>query len=230
MKICAVIPAFNEGDTIEDIVAAVLPRVDGVWVIDDGSEDETAARASSAGARVILMGKNRGKGAALRRGFAEIAAEDCDRVIILDGDGQHDPAEIPRLLQAADETGADIVVGNRMRDAGKMPPLRRLTNRFMSGIISFLAGQNVPDSQCGFRLLKAGIAGRLGLKTGNYDTESEMLITAGKMGLRIASVPVSAIYSGQQSRIRPVRDTLRFFRLVFRHLPGRMFPGSQNEG
>jgi len=203
---------------VGQVVREARKHVDRVLVVDDGSTDRTAQVASAAGAEVIRHPKNLGKGAALRTGLQALAERGSDPVIVLDGDGQHDPVEIPAFLAAARRSGAGIVVGNRMEAAESMPFVRYWTNRTMSAILSRLAGQEIPDSQCGYRLLSAETIGKLSFATSNYDTESEMLIEAGRLGFRISSVPVKTIYRGEVSRIRPGRDTVRFLRLLLRHL------------
>ena len=196
---------------------------DRVLVVDDGSADRTAQAAAAAGAEVIRQPENRGKGAALRTGLKALVDRGSDPVIVLDGDGQHDPGEIPAFLAEALRSGAGIVVGNRMAAAESMPFVRYWTNRTMSAILSRLAGEKIPDTQCGYRLLSAETVGKLSFATSNYDTESEMLIEAGRKGVRISSVPVKTIYRGEVSRIRPGRDTVRFLRLLLR----TFFPGQK---
>ncbi|MDP8235032.1 MAG: glycosyltransferase family 2 protein [Candidatus Erginobacter occultus] len=217
------IPAFNEEAGVAEAVKGSRKFAGRVLVVDDGSADRTGKAAAAAGAEVIRHPVNRGKGAALRTGLRALAERGCDPVIILDGDGQHDPAEIPAFLDEASRSGAEIVVGNRMSSAEGMPFVRYWTNRTMSAIISRLAVRKVPDTQCGYRLLSAAAIDKLTFATSNYDTESEMLIEAGRKGIRISSVPVRTIYTGQVSKIRPGRDTVRFLRLLLRTL----FPGKE---
>ncbi len=216
------IPAYNEEVRVGQVVRETRKHLGRVLVVDDGSTDRTAEAAAAAGAEVIRHPENLGKGAALKTGLKALVERGCDPVIVLDGDGQHDPAEIPAFLAEARRSGARIVVGNRMAAAESMPKVRYWTNRTMSAIISRLAGRKVPDTQCGYRLLAAEVVGKLSFATSNYDTESEMLIEAGKLGFGISSVPVKTIYSGEVSRIRPGRDTVRFLRLLLRTLlPGK---------
>jgi membrane protein YqaA with SNARE-associated domain len=140
--------------------------------------------------------------------------------VFLDADGQHDPAEIPAFVETARRAGAGIVVGTRMSDVAGMPRIRLWTNQFTSWVTGKLALQRVPDSQCGYRLVARSVVGDLRLETARFETETEMLIQAGRAGHRIASVPVPTIYvAGRQSRISPLRDTLRFFRLVKKYWP-----------
>jgi glycosyltransferase involved in cell wall biosynthesis len=215
------IPAFNEEKTIADVVRRALPFVRKVLVVDDGSTDRTGELARSAGAEVLRHPVNQGKGVSLQEGFRRSLETGAEGVIVLDGDGQHEPDEIPRFLSAARESGAAIVVGNRMETTAGMPPIRYNTNRLTSLIVSFLAGRKIPDSQCGFRLLKRKVLEEVVCTTRNYDMESEQLIKAGRMGFRISSLPIRCIYSGQESQIKPGRDTWRFICLVLRSLFAR---------
>lgn len=221
--ICVLIPAYNEEKAIAGVVERARKFARKVVVVDDGSSDRTAEMAEKAGAEVIRHGTNQGKGVALRNGCRHIFAQGWDRLIVVDGDGQHPPEKIGDFVRVADETGAAIVVGNRMTDIATMPAVRFYTNWLTSAVISLLIGQKVPDSQCGFRLIRREALEAIDLATANYDTESEMLIEAGKKGFAIASVPIPTIYTGQVSKIRPGKDTWRFVRLVLRSLfaPGK---------
>ncbi len=216
MKTCALIPGFNEEAHIEDVVKRSRPLVDAVLVVDDGSSDKTAAVAREAGAEILQHDVNQGKGLALRHGLDRAVAEGFDAAITLDADGQHIPEEIPLFLAAAAE--ADIVVGNRMGDVAKMPWLRLKTNQFTSWVVSRLAGVHVADSQVGFRLIRTTVWQEIAdrVLSCNYDFESEILVAAGRAGFRLAEVPVSTVYGDETSSIHPVRDTIRFFSMVWR--------------
>ncbi len=220
-EICVLIPAYNEEKAIAGVVERARRAARKVVVVDDGSSDRTAEMAEKAGAEVIRHGVNRGKGVALRNGCRQIFGEGWDRLIVVDGDGQHPPEKIADFVRVADETSAAIVVGNRMADISTMPAIRFYTNWLTSAVISRLIGQKVPDSQCGFRLIRKDAMEAIDLATSNYDTESEMLIEAGRKGFAIASVPIPTIYAGAVSKIRPGRDTWRFIRLVMRSLFAR---------
>jgi len=219
-EVCVLIPALNEEKSIGEVVRRCLIQAQGVLVMDDGSTDATAARAREAGGDVIRCEHNRGKGAVLREGFAEVLRRGWPALIVLDGDGQHEPESIPDFVRKAGEGKAGVVIGNRMVDSGKMPPVRRWTNRIMSSLLSKLIGQRIPDTQCGFRLISREVLDSLELTTSNYDTESEILLQAARRGFTVASVPIKTIYLDQESKIRPGRDTIRFFRLIFRNLIG----------
>lgn len=211
MKSIAIIPALNEEKNIQSIIEATLPLVSKVIVIDDGSNDLTAKRASNSGATVLSHAKNLGKGAACRAGFEIAIKEKADLVITLDGDGQHDPSEIPKFIQCFhDDPDASLVLGNRMGKVTTMPLFRALTNRLLSGLLSTVTKQNIPDSQCGFRAFKTSLLEQLHFKGNHYDAESEVIVRACLLGHKVTSVPIRTIYGNETSRIRPLRDSLRF--------------------
>jgi len=217
-NVSVLIPAFNEGEYIADVVKGTLRSVSRVLVVDDGSADRTVPIAEEAGAEVICHQDNRGKGAALRTGFEALLEDGSEAIVVLDGDGQHDPAELPAFIKCAEESGAGIVVGNRLAESAGMPRIRYWTNRTMSIILSWLSRQKIPDSQCGYRLIRREVLERINFTTENYDLESEMLILASRIGFKIDSVPIKTIYTGQVSEIKPGLDTLRFFRLILKYL------------
>ncbi|MEA1928356.1 MAG: glycosyltransferase family 2 protein [Candidatus Auribacterota bacterium] len=217
-NISVLIPAFNEDKYIADVVKEALRFVSRVLVVDDGSSDQTVLVSKEAGAEVIPHRINRGKGAALRTGFEALLAEGSEAIVVLDGDGQHDPEELPVFIKSAEASGAGIVLGNRLADAAGMPRVRYWTNRSMSIMLSWLIRQKIPDSQCGYRLIRREVLERLSFTTENYDMESEMLILASRLGFKISSVPIRTIYTDQVSEIKPGRDTLRFIKLIFKYL------------
>jgi glycosyltransferase involved in cell wall biosynthesis len=217
-KIAAVIPAYNEEKHIGDVVRRTRQQLDDVLVVDDGSADKTAERAREAGAEVIVHEINRGKGETIKTGLRHWLDRQADFVIILDADGQHRPEEIDRFVAAA--LSADepkLVLGTRMSDVSSMPLVRRMVNRWMSGQISALCGQRIPDTQCGFRLLHRQLIPELLGGSERFDYETEMLIITSRKGFRIGSVPISTVYSDEVSSIHPVRDTIRFFKLMRRY-------------
>ncbi|HUV39575.1 MAG TPA: glycosyltransferase family 2 protein [Planctomycetota bacterium] len=218
MRVLALIPCYNEAGRIGAVVQGCLEHVEAALVVDDGSTDATADEARAAGAVVISYRPNRGKGVALNLGYDYAVREGCDAVITLDGDGQHDPAEMPRFLEAAATDDVHLVLGNRMSDVSTMPRHRRFTNRTTSFFVSWLSGQTMHDSQTGYRLIKAEVLKAVRCTTRNYEAESEILIKAGRAGFHITEVPIATIYHGGKSSIHPLKDTLRFVRLVLRNL------------
>jgi glycosyltransferase involved in cell wall biosynthesis len=217
-RVIALIPAFNEAARVAGVVRRVRPHVKEVIVIDDGSTDTTSAVAREAGATVIRHDQNQGKGASIVHGLEYFAKSPVEFAILLDADGQHDPDEIPKFLEAGRQAG--IVCGTRMQDTKEMPAVRKWTNQFTSWLTGKLARQCIPDSQCGYRLIARGVLPDLKLSTARFETETEMLIQAGRAGHRIASVPIRTIYEpGRVSRIRPWQDTVRFFKLAKKYWP-----------
>ena len=216
-KIAAVIPAYAEEKHIGDVVRRTRDEIDNVLVVDDGSNDKTAERAREAGAEVIVHPQNRGKGEAIKTGLRHWQERDLVWVFILDADGQHRPEEIVRFIAAATSDGASLLIGNRMKNVKSMPLLRRAVNRYMSDKISKVCGTTIPDTQCGFRMLHRHLIPELLVGGTRFDYETEMLIIASRKGFRIDSVPISTVYSDEVSSIHPVRDTLRFFKLMQRY-------------
>jgi glycosyltransferase involved in cell wall biosynthesis len=220
MRVEALIPAYNEAATIEQVVRGVLPFVEKVTVVDDGSVDGTAEAARRAGAEVIARMRNEGKGAAIREGLRGLLSGPCTHVLLLDGDLQHVPDEAANLLAVARDSGADLVIGERQFDRGAMPASRYHANRIGSLILSWFVGTSVRDTQCGFRVFSADALRPLRLNGQGYEIETEMLVKLRRRGGRIASAPVTAVYGAARSKLRPVRDTTRtcFLAVYYRFL------------
>lgn len=218
MKVCVIIPTYNEAKSIASLVKNIRNQNLNVAVIDDGSADNTEKKAKEEGAIVLKNDENQGKGAALIKGFDYALKNGFDTVICMDGDGQHLPEDIPLFLQTAKNTQSAIIIGNRMTKTKTMPWVRVITNKFMSRLISYVTKQNIPDSQCGFRLIKKELLVKMELTTLKYEIESEVLIKAARLGFIIASVPVKTVYRSENSRINPFIDTLRFFRYIIKEL------------
>jgi glycosyltransferase involved in cell wall biosynthesis len=212
-QILALIPAFNEAARISPVIqgaAAHLP----VLVVDDGSQDDTSLVASNAGALVIQQTPNQGKGRALRAGFRQALAEGYHAVLTLDADGQHDPAEIPKFLQAFSLHGADLIIGQR--DFSQMPPTRRLANWLGRVTFSWALGQRIEDNQSGFRLVSRRlIEAILDSQEGGFEFEVEMIVVCVRRGYKLDWVPVRTIYAGESSHIDPTQHTRNFLRLVW---------------
>jgi glycosyltransferase involved in cell wall biosynthesis len=217
VRAMAVIPARDAEGTIGAVVRGLLEKVPelSVLVVDDGSVDRTSSRAREAGADVIRHEVNAGKGAALQTGFDEASRRGIERVLTLDADGQHDPAYAARLLGALD--GSDIVIGSRDGDRSGMPWLRRATNSVMTSIVSGLAGKRIEDTQSGYRAIRASVLAAVRPRSTRFDYESEFLIEAGRKGYTMGATPVPTLYNAPGSHIHPVRDGVRFIRLVLRY-------------
>jgi len=219
MRVCALIPVFNEAPHIEKVVRGCLAHVGKVFVVDDGSKDGSGEIARKAGALLLRHSMNCGKGSALKTGLAAVLNEGkWDAVIVLDGDEQHDWNEIPRFISRLVEGGYDIVLGNRMGDLRLMPLERRMTNWLSSRVLSALIRQKIKDSQCGFRLMKTDVVKSLVLRTQRFDMESEMLLEAAKKGFRIGDIRIATIYGTEKSSVHPVLDTLRFVLVALKYM------------
>ena len=201
MRALALVPAYNEARFIGEVLSKLLEtfRAEDVLVVDDGSEDGTGEIAQSFGVNVLRNEGNLGKGASLRKGFRWALERGYEAVLTLDADGQHPPELAPRFLEAGEE--ADLVLGCRYPFRG-MPLLNKLSNLTTSLTISVMTGARVPDSQVGYRLIKAEVLKAVKLKTTKFQTESELLVKALWLGFKLALVPIPVIYSGQRSHIR----------------------------
>jgi glycosyltransferase involved in cell wall biosynthesis len=218
LKAAAIIPAYREEKHIGDVVRRTRQHLDHVLVVDDGSNDQTAQRAREAGAEVIVHSQNRGKGEAIKTGLRHWLDRQFTHIVVLDADGQHLPEEIDRFIAAAASAAEpSFFLGNRMNNLTGMPFIRRLVNRYMSRQISLLSAQQIPDTQCGFRMLDRRLIPELLGGANRFDYETEMLIIASRKGYRIKSVPITTVYSDEVSNIQPVRDALRFFQLMRRY-------------
>ncbi|HKR53691.1 MAG TPA: glycosyltransferase family 2 protein [Chthoniobacterales bacterium] len=216
--IAAVIPAYQEQKHVGEVAQRARTQLEHVLVVDDGSTDATADSARAAGVDVVVHPQNRGKGESIKTGLRYWFDRGSEYVVVLDADGQHLPEEISRFVDATEaESDAKIFVGSRMDDTRSMPVLRRMVNRYMSNKISRICGQQIPDTQCGFRMLHRDIIPEVLSGASRFEYETEMLIIASRKGYRIASIPITTIYCDEVSSINPVRDTLRFFKLMRRY-------------
>ncbi len=216
VRIAVVIPAYREGERIARVVKAIKSFVPTVVVVDDCSPDNTSDEAHAAGAIVVRHEVNKGKGAALKTAFKKLAELGYDYGITMDGDGQHDPQHLPSFIKEIKESNATMVIGNRFSNAQGMPKVRWLVNRSMSWIISRICRCSIPDTQCGYRAIAVANPCVTAAKSDHFDYESEVLILIARDKGVIRSVPVKTIYQGEVSKIRPLRDTVRFFKLLWR--------------
>lgn len=215
MTILALIPAYNESLRVAAVVEGARLHLP-VLVVDDGSRDDTADQARTAGATVLIQTPNQGKGTALQAGFRWALAEGYEAVVTLDADGQHNPAEIPKFLQAYNTLHADLVIGQR--NFSQMPPVRRLAN-WLGGLgYSWAVGQAIPDNQSGYRLLSRRLLTTLleqNFERG-FEYEVEMITMCVRRGFSLAWVPIETIYAGETSHINPLVHTRNFLRLLWR--------------
>jgi len=209
----ALIPAYNEGRHITPVIQKARTYLP-VLVVDDGSKDDTATQAEAAGAHVLRQVPNQGKGAALKAGFRYALEQGCAGLVMLDADGQHDPDEIPKFIDAYTRSGADLVIGQRSFQ--NMPPVRRLANWIGTQAFSWAIGRYIPDNQSGYRLLsRRMIAAMLASQESSFEFEVEMIVECIRRGFAIAWVPIRTIYGEEKSHIRPIPHTYHFFRMVW---------------
>jgi glycosyltransferase involved in cell wall biosynthesis len=211
-----VIPAYRAMRTLPSVVQAVrdaLPAV-RVVVVDDGSGDETATVAETLADRTIRLGRNRGKGAALRAGFESALGFGDEVVLTLDADGQHDPSYAPVLVHALD--ACDIVIGARTRRGSPMPLRRRMTNAMASLAIAHVAGIRLDDTQSGFRAIRRQVLEHVQARGDRYEFETDFLIRAARAGFRARNVKIPTLY-GSASHFRSMSDSVRIVRTIWSH-------------
>ncbi|OFW61900.1 MAG: hypothetical protein A2133_03095 [Actinobacteria bacterium RBG_16_64_13] len=225
-EVLAVVPAHNEGPRIGAVVRALLAQGLPVLAVDDGSTDDTGEAARAAGASVLSVTPNRGKGAALKAGFraaldGELLAGGAGpgaawtAILTLDGDGQHDPAEAPAIIKVWHDSGADLVVG--ARDYGSMPPIRWFTNSVSRLLFSWALGERIPDNQSGYRLRTRRLAeAALSSPEVGFAFEVEEIAICVGRGYKLAWVPIKTIYGTETSDIRPWSHFVSFMRVTRR--------------
>jgi glycosyltransferase involved in cell wall biosynthesis len=197
-----VIPAYDAAPHVGAVVRGVLQAGLPTLVVDDGSSDGTAAAAAAAGATVLRHAQNRGKGAALQTGFAWALRRGAGAVVTMDADGQHDPAELQRLLAAHAEDPRALVIGVRRIDPELMPRRSRIGNTISTFFIARYCGRPLTDSQSGFRVYPAELISRAPLSTRRFETETELLLWSCKLGLPLREVPIQTIYHQYRHQYR----------------------------
>jgi hypothetical protein len=211
-RVAAIVPCHREPPPAA-LLASLRARVGAVLVVDDGMPAPAARRlaavAAACGCDVLTLPRNRGKGHALAAGIAVLLArrDPPGAVMVLDADGQHSPEAVPAFLAAA--AHADLVVGDRFADLGRMPPARRLANWSASALVRLLTGKPVRDSQCGMRLLAGRALHEVPMPPGGFESETRHLTACLRAGVRVAWVPVPARYGDEVSAFRPLRDSAR---------------------
>jgi dolichol-phosphate mannosyltransferase len=215
-SVSVLVAAYNEAPVIGAVVRAALRAVPSgeVLVVDDGSTDGTDRAATDAGARVLRLGANGGKGSAVRRGLNEVSGE---VVVLIDGDGQDDPTEIPRLLEAL-RPDVDLVVGSRFLgqfEPGAITPVNRWGNCFLTAVINRLFSTSLTDTQAGFKVCRAATLRGLKLRANRFDIEVDLLLGVLRAGGRVVEVPVRrAPRQHGESRLNSLRDGARILRRI----------------
>ena len=220
-KIAVVIPAFNEALAIRSVVSEALKFCPDVFVIDDGSSDETAKCIADLPVRLIQHQQRMGKGRSLKDAMQTAFAAGFDAVISIDGDGQHSSEDIPQMVRAHCMHPKTILLCARLIDRGTQPGIRRFANHFADFWISWACGQPIVDSQCGQRLYPKSVMNHIDApQTDGFAFESEVLINACRAGFTVATVPIRARYhSGRRaSHFQPLNDVARLGRMIFKKL------------
>ena len=224
------IPAYNEAGTIRGLVERALAVTPNVMVVDDGSVDGTAAALDGLPIKLLINTQNMGKAASLWKGFDYALAQSATCVVTLDGDGQHSPEDIPRLLNAAAKYPGKIIIGARLHDRKNFPAQRYYANQFARFWISWAGGYPIADSQSGFRVYPAVLLKQLkrsDVAWQGFVFESEILIVAARRGVRSVAVAIPGVYPKQArpSHFRPVLDIARIVLMVASQLLRRgMYP------
>ena len=230
LSFAVVIPAYNEASTIRQVVEGCLQHVKHISVIDDGSSDHTALMLEGLPVQVIRHGVNRGKAAGLWRGFQEAMQAGANAIISIDGDGQHAPADIPKLVHVATRIPNAFIVGARRRTWGGGAFWRVFANKMADFWVSWAAGYPIEDSQSGFRIYPADLIRKANVKQGKAQSfvfESEILIEGARLGFESIPVPIETAsrHAARPSHFRPALDVLRITRMVARKLLCRgMYP------
>ena len=195
-QIFVVIPAFNEGKVIGDVVTSVRVHFPNVVVVDDGSSDDTIAMARNAGAVVVPHPFNLGQGAALQTGLSYVLQNGADYIVTFDADGQHDIQDVPKMLEALKLKQVDIVLGSRfLGSTQKLPPLRRLVLKMAVIFTKITAGLQLTDTHNGLRVLSRHAAQSIRIRQDSMADASELLDQIGQMKLKYVEAPVHVIYS-----------------------------------
>jgi glycosyltransferase involved in cell wall biosynthesis len=214
-----IIPALNAEVTLPPLLQALRQffAAEQIIVVNDGSSDETAGVANAAHAIVIQHRLNQGKGAALESGFRFVRRQPQFRfALTMDADLQHLPSDVPNLFEEQRTSKAAIVVGARRRFAVGMPLARILSNTITSSLVSIRTGISIPDSQCGFRLIRRDVIENIFLQSSGYEAETEFLIKAAKRSYPISSAPIQTVYGSERSYMTHATTTGKFLKTLSR--------------
>ncbi len=218
-NLAIIIPVRLFPDKLPSVLDQVMQYIppDRVLVVNDGYSGLSVMIGQEMGVHLILHRKKLGKGISLREGFKFWRERGMEWAITLDGDGQHDPSDLPKFIDAAQRNRADLVIGSRMLSSNGMPWDRRFSNRTSSFIISHIIGKKIPDSQCGFRLVRLEALEGIIWREDGFAFESEMILRFSQKNLVIDYIPIRTVYEpNQESSIRRLPDTFRFLRMIAR--------------
>jgi glycosyltransferase involved in cell wall biosynthesis len=213
-SICAVIPFYNEKETLIKILNETSNYVKFIYAVNDGSVDDSyQTERQISNVKFIDHDKNYGKGKALSAGFKAAISSGYDYIVTLDADLQHDPKYIPNLIEGL--KSFDIVIGNRLKNLKGMPIQRKLSNKLTSFFLTIKTGQNILDSQCGYRVYSEEVLQEISTKYSGFEAESEILVKASKKGFKIGFVDIPTIYGNEKSKMRPVQAIMGFLKVMF---------------
>lgn len=215
IKVCAVIPFYNERDFIQDVITETLNYVDKVIAVNDGSTDGTEKLITEfERVQIISSDHNYGKGNALQIGFDESIKQNYNIIVTLDADKQHNPEYIPKLISYLTEF--DCVIGNRLDDLEKMPLTRIMSNKLTSLLLTLKTGQRIVDSQCGFRAYKSNLLKAIKTFSYGFEAESEMIVYASRLGYKIGFVNIPTVYGQEKSKMNSIKATIGFIKILFK--------------
>jgi glycosyltransferase involved in cell wall biosynthesis len=231
-KFTVIVPAYNEGSAIRGIVNKITNQISSVVVVNDCSTDDTLEQLHDLPIKLISNVSNKGKGYSLWRGFDVAIESEQNGVITLDGDGQHCPEDISRFINAYSEFPDHLIIGARTHSMQSSPHVRRFANQLANQGISLAAGRHVYDTQCGFRLYPTSLLRKLQPNSNNYHGfvfESEVIIEAIKLGFKIHSIPIPAIYGDnlRKSHFHPAWDTIKIGKMIAKKLALRILGSYQ---
>jgi glycosyltransferase involved in cell wall biosynthesis len=217
MKICIIIPVYNAGSLINDVIKSVLQCAENLIVVNDGSTDNTVEtlRATSLQTpfEIVSYNKNRGKGYALQQGFRRALQLGYTHAVTLDADGQHLSSDIPEMMSKAQENPEALIVGSRGFDNPNMPSGSRFANNFSNFWFTVQTAQKLPDTQTGFRVYPLNKTGTMHLFTNRYEAELELLVRSAWRGIPLVSQAVNVYYPPADDRVSHFRGGKDFFRI-----------------
>jgi len=217
MKLAILMPVYNEEKRLKSVIDDLAKTDYDYMIVDDGSCDNTWNIIRDCANWFVTYRPNKGKGHAIKIGAERLIKAGYDYILIMDGDGQTSIKDITSFIHAQKVVpNAKIIIGNRLWSPKGMPKIRYLINRVVSFIISKLAGIDIPDTQCGFRLVHKDVF-NIETKCSRFEYESEILVKLGILGEKIESIPIECIYfKDRKSKINYIKDTLRLIKMIWR--------------
>lgn len=218
MNLFVLIPAYNAADTLPAVIerTATVVSPEHIIVVNDGSTDATGAIATSRGVIAVHHQQNKGKGAALQSGFDEALNRNCDAVLTMDADLQHQPEDIPRFTALYAVRQYDMIIGSRLHNMKGMPVHRILSNTITTTLVRLRTSTSISDSQSGFRFITRRVLERIRLETTGFEAETEFLIKAARYGFSIGSLPIDTVYANEQSHMTHFSTTINFIKVLFK--------------